>query len=207
MNKTLRFRLNGRPATLEIDDERSLLWALRTQLELTGTKYGCGEGLCGACTVLVDGKAVRSCITPVKDVSGKDVLTVEGLARGEHPASAAAGLHRAGRGAMRLLHARHAHVGRTSCCAATRGRRATRSRPTWNTTCAVAARISGSSMRSRPPAGRTEVRHENVCGSQPPRVLQPGGRRHRGAGGRCSRCRCWRRARAASIRRISMPTS
>lgn len=87
MNKTLRFRLNGRPATLDIDEEHSLLWALRTQLELTGTKYGCGEGLCGACTVLVDGKAVRSCITPVKAVSGKEVLTVEGLARGEvlHP--------------------------------------------------------------------------------------------------------------------------
>lgn len=87
MNKTLRFRLNGRPATLEIDDERSLLWALRTQLELTGTKYGCGEGLCGACTVLVDGKAVRSCLTPVKAVAGKEVLTVEGLARGDvlHP--------------------------------------------------------------------------------------------------------------------------
>ena len=87
MNKTLRFRLNGRPAELDIDDEHSLLWALRTQLELTGTKYGCGEGLCGACTVLVDGKAVRSCITPVKAVSGKEVLTVEGLARGDvlHP--------------------------------------------------------------------------------------------------------------------------
>jgi nicotinate dehydrogenase subunit A len=87
MNKTLRFRLNGRPAALEIDDEHPLLWALRTQLELTGTKYGCGEGLCGACTVLVDGKAVRSCITPVKAVSGKEVLTVEGLARGDvlHP--------------------------------------------------------------------------------------------------------------------------
>ncbi|MEO8654070.1 MAG: (2Fe-2S)-binding protein [Ramlibacter sp.] len=87
MNKTLSFRLNGRPAELDIDDEHSLLWALRTQLELTGTKYGCGEGLCGACTVLVDGKAVRSCITPVKAVSGKEVLTVEGLARGDvlHP--------------------------------------------------------------------------------------------------------------------------
>lgn len=82
MNRTLRFRLNGRPATLDIDDESSLLWALRTQLELTGTKYGCGEGLCGACTVMVDGKAVRSCTTPVKDISGKEIVTVEGLARG-----------------------------------------------------------------------------------------------------------------------------
>lgn len=87
MNKTLRFRLNGRAARLDIDEEHSLLWALRTQLELTGTKYGCGEGLCGACTVLVDGRAVRSCITPVKAVAGKEVVTVEGLADGDklHP--------------------------------------------------------------------------------------------------------------------------
>jgi aerobic-type carbon monoxide dehydrogenase small subunit (CoxS/CutS family) len=87
MIKTLRFRLNGRAARLDIDDENSLLWALRTQLELTGTKYGCGEGLCGACTVLVDGRAVRSCITPVKSVAGKDVVTIEGLADGDklHP--------------------------------------------------------------------------------------------------------------------------
>jgi aerobic-type carbon monoxide dehydrogenase small subunit (CoxS/CutS family) len=87
MIKTLRFRLNGRAARLDIDDEQSLLWALRTQLELTGTKYGCGEGLCGACTVLVDGRAVRSCITPVKSVAGKDVVTIEGLADGDklHP--------------------------------------------------------------------------------------------------------------------------
>jgi aerobic-type carbon monoxide dehydrogenase small subunit (CoxS/CutS family) len=87
MNKTLSFRLNGRAARLDIDDEHSLLWALRTQLELTGTKYGCGEGLCGACTVLVEGRAVRSCITSVKSVAGKDVVTVEGLAHGDnlHP--------------------------------------------------------------------------------------------------------------------------
>jgi aerobic-type carbon monoxide dehydrogenase small subunit (CoxS/CutS family) len=87
MIKTLRFRLNGRAARLDIDDEQSLLWALRTQLELTGTKYGCGEGLCGACTVLVDGRAVRSCITPVKSVAGKEVVTIEGLATGDklHP--------------------------------------------------------------------------------------------------------------------------
>src|SRR5512141_70297 len=87
MIKTLRFRLNGRPATLDIDDEHSLLWALRTQLELTGTKYGCGDGLCGACTVLVDGRAVRSCITPVKSVAGTEVVTSEALADGDrlHP--------------------------------------------------------------------------------------------------------------------------
>lgn len=82
MKNAYRFRVNGRPAVLQADGEASLLWALRTQLDLTGTKYGCGEGLCGACVVLVDGRPVRSCTTTVKATAGKDVLTVEGLARG-----------------------------------------------------------------------------------------------------------------------------
>lgn len=79
---TIHFGLNGRPVTLDADDGHMLLWALRTGLELTGTKYGCGEGLCGACTVIVDGRAVRSCITPLRQVAGKQVVTVEGLAKG-----------------------------------------------------------------------------------------------------------------------------
>ncbi len=82
MKSSIRFSLNGRPVALDLDDDGMLLWALRTQLELTGTKYGCGEGLCGACTVLVDGRAVRSCTTPLKQVAGKEVVTIEGLARG-----------------------------------------------------------------------------------------------------------------------------
>jgi nicotinate dehydrogenase subunit A len=82
MQDTIRFTLNGRPATLVADDDTTLLWALRTQTELTGTKYGCGEGLCGACVVVVDGRAVRSCTTSVRAVTGKQVLTIEGLARG-----------------------------------------------------------------------------------------------------------------------------
>ncbi len=87
MKKTIRFRLNGTPATLETDDERTLLWVLRTDLGLTGTKFGCGAGICGACTVVVDGAAVRSCQTTLKEVEGKDVLTIEGLAKGDtlHP--------------------------------------------------------------------------------------------------------------------------
>jgi aerobic-type carbon monoxide dehydrogenase small subunit (CoxS/CutS family) len=91
MKKTIRFRLNGRPTTLETDDDRSLLWVLRTDLGLTGTKYGCGAGLCGACTVSVDGRATRSCRTPLKAVAGHEVLTIEGLARGAelHPLQAA----------------------------------------------------------------------------------------------------------------------
>jgi aerobic-type carbon monoxide dehydrogenase small subunit (CoxS/CutS family) len=80
MQKPIRFRLNGRPVTLEADPDRSLLWALRTDFELTGTKYGCGIGLCGSCTVVVDGEAVRSCSTALKEVEGKDVTTIEGLA-------------------------------------------------------------------------------------------------------------------------------
>jgi len=78
---TIRFRLNGEPRELDIDPERTLLWVLRTDLELTGTKYGCGEALCGACTVLVDNAAVRSCVIPMKDVEGTDVTTIEGVAR------------------------------------------------------------------------------------------------------------------------------
>jgi nicotinate dehydrogenase subunit A len=87
MKRSIRFGLNGRDITLNTDVERTLLWVLRTDLALTGTKYGCGQGFCGACTVIVEGKAVRSCLTSLKDIAGKDVLTIEGLARnGEmHP--------------------------------------------------------------------------------------------------------------------------
>lgn len=75
----ISFTLNGKPVKVLADDERMLLWILRSDLGLTGTKFGCGEGLCGACTVIVDKAAVRSCTTPLKDVQGKYVLTIEGL--------------------------------------------------------------------------------------------------------------------------------
>ncbi|MFZ1100963.1 MAG: (2Fe-2S)-binding protein [Steroidobacteraceae bacterium] len=83
----IAFSLNGRRVTLNTGENRTLLWVLRTDLALTGTKYGCGAGYCGACTVIVDGKAVRSCLASLKDIAGKSVLTIEGLARkGElHP--------------------------------------------------------------------------------------------------------------------------
>jgi len=85
--ENVSFKLNGKPVSLTINSERMLLWVLRTDLGLTGTKYGCGAGLCGACTVLVDNDPVRSCRLPVKSVEGKQVLTIEGLAKnGElHP--------------------------------------------------------------------------------------------------------------------------
>jgi aerobic-type carbon monoxide dehydrogenase small subunit (CoxS/CutS family) len=80
MSDTIRFTLNGKRLTLETDGDRALLWALRTDLELTGAKYGCGAGFCGSCTVVVDGKAVRSCMTDLNAVEGKQVTTIEGLA-------------------------------------------------------------------------------------------------------------------------------
>jgi carbon-monoxide dehydrogenase small subunit len=82
MERTISFTLNGTPASVRVDDERMLLWVLRSDLGLTGTKFGCGEALCGACTVIVNEQAVRSCSTPVKDVAGTRVLTIEGL--GQH---------------------------------------------------------------------------------------------------------------------------
>ena len=87
MQRTISFTLNGKPASVTTDDERMLLWVLRSDLGLTGTKFGCGEGLCGACTVIVDQQAVRSCSVPIKDIAGKHVVTIEGLANGDklHP--------------------------------------------------------------------------------------------------------------------------
>ncbi|MFI5165686.1 MAG: (2Fe-2S)-binding protein [Thermoanaerobaculales bacterium] len=81
MTKTIRFHLNGKPTTIETDGDRTLLWVLRTDLGLTGTKYGCGEGICGSCTVVVGDKAVRSCSVPVSSLDGAEVITIEGLAR------------------------------------------------------------------------------------------------------------------------------
>ena len=79
MKRTISFNLNGKPVSVRTDDGRMLLWVLRSDLGLTGTKFGCGEAQCGACTVIVEKQAVRSCSTPVKDVAGKHVITIEGL--------------------------------------------------------------------------------------------------------------------------------
>ena len=81
MKDSISFRLNGKPIQLDVDGDRTLLWVLRTDLGLTGTKFGCGESLCGACTVVVGKEAVRSCQVPVKAVRGKAVTTIEGLER------------------------------------------------------------------------------------------------------------------------------
>ena len=84
---TIRLAVNGRPSTVDADPQTSLLTVLRDHLDLTGTKYGCGEGQCGACTVLVDGKPQRSCVTKVGAVAQRQITTIEGLAHGDqlHP--------------------------------------------------------------------------------------------------------------------------
>lgn len=87
MKEQVEFTVNGSPVSLDIDSSRLLIWVLRTELGLTGTKYGCGESVCGSCTVIVDGEAVRSCQTVVGDVQGSTIITIEGLADGDtlHP--------------------------------------------------------------------------------------------------------------------------
>ena len=82
MKRAIRLKVNGRPVSLDTEDDRTLLWVLRTDLALTGTKYGCGAGICGACTVVVNGQALRSCQATLKDVEGREVTTIEGLAKG-----------------------------------------------------------------------------------------------------------------------------
>jgi len=83
---TLKLNVNGAEVTLDADPEMPLLWALRDLLKLTGTKYGCGEAQCGACTVHLDGQAVRSCVTPLRRAVGHQVTTIEGLAAdASHP--------------------------------------------------------------------------------------------------------------------------
>jgi isoquinoline 1-oxidoreductase alpha subunit len=82
----IQLSINGKASRFDGDPEMPLLWYLRDLLQLTGTKFGCGMGLCGACTVHINGDAVRSCLTPMKSASGKAVTTIEGLAKnGEHP--------------------------------------------------------------------------------------------------------------------------
>ncbi len=78
-----RLTINGKGHDLDVEGDMPLLWVLRDELNLTGTKFGCGAGLCGACTVTVDGEATRSCVTPVESVEGTDIRTIETLADAE----------------------------------------------------------------------------------------------------------------------------
>ena len=83
---TIGLEVNGAGRKIEADPETPLLWILRDVLNLPGTKFGCGRGICGACTVHLNGNAIRSCVTPVSSVAGQKILTIEGLSRdGSHP--------------------------------------------------------------------------------------------------------------------------
>jgi carbon-monoxide dehydrogenase small subunit len=79
--KTIEFELNGKTVSVTPQENEPLLWVIREQLELTGTKFGCGEGYCGSCTVILNGEAVRSCVVSAADVAGASVLTIEGLSK------------------------------------------------------------------------------------------------------------------------------
>ena len=80
MEETISFQLNGKKTEVRLDPAQTLLWVLRNHFGFTGTKFGCGMGFCGSCTVLIDNEPVRSCMLPVSDVAGKKVITIEGLA-------------------------------------------------------------------------------------------------------------------------------
>ncbi len=87
MKQKISFYLNGQPLILETEPDRPLLWVLRNDLKITSPKFGCGEGYCGACTVLVDGEPLRSCQTEIVRVNGRRIITLEGLRKGDqlHP--------------------------------------------------------------------------------------------------------------------------
>lgn len=85
MKAKIQFELNGKKVEVNLDKDQTLLWVLRTNFNLTGTKYGCGQGDCGACTVLLNNEAVRSCMTFMSEVEGQKVITIEGLAKNGEP--------------------------------------------------------------------------------------------------------------------------
>jgi carbon-monoxide dehydrogenase small subunit len=84
MEKLIQFNLNGKKAEITADPTLTLMWVLRDQFGLSGTKYGCGEGLCGSCTVLIDNEAYRSCSIQVGDIAGQSIVTIEGLSTNGH---------------------------------------------------------------------------------------------------------------------------
>ena len=107
MARITQLDVNGAKRRIDADADRTLLSVLRDDLDLTGTKYGCGEGQCAACTVLMDGQPVKSCLTKVGTVGSRRIVTIEGLARGGRTASGAAGVSGCRSDAVRLVHSGH----------------------------------------------------------------------------------------------------
>ncbi len=149
------FTLNNRQVSVDADPKTPLLWAIRDHVGLTGTKYGCGAGLCGACTVHIDGKAERACMTQVSAVAGKTVVTIEGLSpNSSHPlqkAWVAEEVPQCG-----YCQSGPDHEGGRAARRASPSRPARRSSPTWTATSAAAAPITASSPPSSAHRGRAE---------------------------------------------------
>ena len=149
MIDTIKFKLNDKPLELKVDGERRLLWVLRSDLGLTGTKYGCGEGICGACTVLINKKATRSCQVTVKDIKGKEVITIEGLAEERTPPPPPKSLHGPRCPPMWFLYLGDDPECLQSTCWKNLDLQRRRSSRAWMITCAAVEHMFGSSRLSR----------------------------------------------------------
>jgi aerobic-type carbon monoxide dehydrogenase small subunit (CoxS/CutS family) len=149
------FTINGKAASVETDANTPLLWVVREHLKLTGTKFGCGSGLCGACTVHLDGKAVRACQTTMSEVAGKQVTTIEGLSPDSSHALQKAWI------AEQVPQCGYCQPARScrppNCWRSASGRRGPRSSPTWTATSAAAEPIRASCGRSSALHGRAEA--------------------------------------------------
>ena len=139
--------VNGKRRTVTADPDMPLLWVLRDVMGMTGTKFGCGIAQCGACTVHLEGAAVRSCSVPLSAAAGKHVTTIEGLSPNRAP-RAPAGMDRARRAAVRLLPVRPAHVGGGAARRATPRPPTPTSTPRWTATSAAAEPTSAFAPRS-----------------------------------------------------------
>ena len=165
----MRFTLNvnGESRSVDVDPRTPLLWVLRDELELKGTKFGCGMSLCGACTVHVDGAPIRACITPVSAIAEASITTIEGIGATPIGSKVQAGMARRRRRAVRLLPGGANHVAQRRCWRAMPRRPTPTSTPRWPATSAAAARTRGSAPRSskrsrcrRPTRARAEDGHE-----------------------------------------------
>ena len=203
--------VNGESRTADVDEDTPLLWVLRETLGLTGTKFGCGVAACGACTVHVNGTAVRSCSVPASAMQGQAITTIEGLAPQGAAASAAGRVDRAPGAAMRLLPVRHDHGGRRAARAQSAADRRGDRRGSHQ-------HLPLRHLRARAPrdpfrragADAKEARHEQVDAPHLHRDRRPGRRRSR-ARRRRHRVRAESPARRArqsrAARRSSRPGS
>jgi len=148
------FTINGKAVSVEAEPETALLWVVREHLKLTGTKYGCGSGLCGACTVHIDGKALRSCQTQMSSVGGKKVTTIEGLSPNSSHALQKAWIVEQVPQCGYSSPVRSCK--RRNCWRRTKSRRASRSSPTWTATFVAAAPIRASFAPSSALLGRAK---------------------------------------------------